>query len=175
MKKSLPRKGDVWGFEHSEFMEDAINSAKEGLFLTDDDDKNQKDEEIFSERLGTILAIFNVKPSDAIIRGIRAKNAPAKGGRVAKKEPSFALLVRYAWEKSGRKTVLSMWKFLRKKLKEAELEGGKIIEGCDFIYEEKTNRFTLYFQDKRKPKDMGFRSFQRHISNFKKDLKKESQ
>jgi hypothetical protein len=170
-KKPLPKKNDVWTFEQSEFIEDAMSSAKEALSRTHEDD-----EKTFLDMMETTLAIVDVKLSDIIVRGIRAKNAPAKGGRANKKEPAFNLLVEYVWQNSKRKTCLSMWGFLKKKLKEGELSGQKIIEDYDFVYEKKENKITLYFNDKkRRPRDMGFRSFQRCVKDFKEELKKDSQ
>jgi len=97
-----------------------------------------------------------------------------KGG--PNKEPAFNLLVEYARQNSKRPTALSMWKYLIKKLEEAELTGQKVIEGYDFVYEKKENQITLYFNNKKKrPRDMGFRSFQRCVKDFKEELKKNSQ
>ncbi len=104
-----------------------------------------------------------------------------RGGKREKKGPAFKLLVRYAWQYSRRKTCLSMWKFLTRKLEILERSikntgERKIIEGCDFVYEKKTNKITLYFEDeKKRPKEMGFRSFQRYVRDFKEELKKDSQ
>lgn len=95
-----------------------------------------------------------------------AKDRSAKGGKASKKEPSFALLVQYAWEKSKRKTCLSMWKFLERKLQAGDVS----ISGYDFVYEEETNRITLYFGN-GKSRDIGFRSFQRYVKDFKEGLK----
>jgi hypothetical protein len=99
-----------------------------------------------------------------------------KGGSAGKKEPAFNLLVEYAWQNSKRKTSLSMWEFLKKRLQETEVSGQNIIEGYDFVYEKKDNKITLYFNDKKKrPRDMGFRSFQNYVSDFKEELNKKSQ
>jgi hypothetical protein len=164
-KKPLPKKNDVWTFEQSEFIEDAMSSAKEALSLTHEDD-----EKTFLDMMETTLAIVDVKLSDIIVRGIRAKNAPAKGGRANKKEPAFNLLVEYAWQNSKRKTCLSMWRFLKKKIGDA----GNTINHYDFVYEEEKNRITVYF-DNGKSRDIRFRSFQRYVKDFKEELKKQSQ
>jgi hypothetical protein len=91
-----------------------------------------------------------------------------KGG--PKKEPAFNFLVKYAWQNSKRKTSLSMWRFLKKKIGDA----GNTINHYDFVYEEEKNRITVYFNN-GKSKDIGFRSFQRYVKNFKEELKKKSQ
>lgn len=105
-----------------------------------------------------------------ITRGISTIDGWSKGG--PRKEPAFERLVWYAWQKSKRKTCLSMWKFLRNNLQQGEFKGQKIIDGYDFVYEKKTNKITLYFEEeRRRPREMGFRSFQRYISDLKKDLK----
>lgn len=98
-----------------------------------------------------------------------------RGGKREKKEPAFKLLVRYAWQKSKRKTCLSMWEFLKKELFQGMLkEAYKIINDYEFIYEEKTNNVTVYFKNGRS-KQMGFRSFQRYVKDFKQKLNKKSQ
>ena len=96
-----------------------------------------------------------------------------RGGRTEKKGLPFKLLTQYAWEKSQRRTCLSMWEFLKKKVKVAEFSGHKLV-GHDFVYEEGTNRITCYFPD-GKSRNMGFRSFERYVRNLKNELKKKSQ
>jgi hypothetical protein len=81
--------------------------------------------------------------------------------------------VEYAWQNSKKKTCLSMWEFLKRKLQDAELKGEKI-KGLDFVYEKKPNKITLYFLD-GKSRDIGYRSFQRYVRDFRKGLKKNSQ
>jgi hypothetical protein len=83
--KKKKEKSNVWGLKTAEFMDDAIVSAREGLFSTDDLLKNEQDEREYAHRLLTIAGIFTPKTSDIIQRGLRAKTAPAKGGG-AKKE-----------------------------------------------------------------------------------------
>jgi hypothetical protein len=96
-----------------------------------------------------------------------------RGGQTEKKGLPFKLLTQYAWEKSQRRTCLSMWEFLKKKVKVAEFSGHKLV-GHDFVYEEGTNRITCYFPD-GKSRNMGFRSFERYVRNLKNELKKKSQ
>jgi hypothetical protein len=103
----------------------------------------------------------------------RAKDWSAKGGKAPKKQPEFDFLVKYAWDHSKRKTCLGMWNFLKRKLQDAEVKGEKI-NGFDFVYEKKLNKITLYFLD-GKSRDIGFRSFQRYVKDFKEGLKKNSQ
>jgi len=99
-----------------------------------------------------------------------------RGGQREKKEHAFFPLVEYAWQNSKRKTCLSMWKFLIKKLTTLDIGGRNMIEGLDFVYEKKTNKITLYFGDERKrPRDMGFRTFERYVRDFKEELKKDPQ
>jgi len=108
-----------------------------------------------------------------IVQGISTVDGRSKGGQVAKREPAFGLLLDYVIQNSKRKSCLAMWGFITKKLAIFERSGQKIIDGYDFVCEEKTNKITLYFEDpKKKSREMGYRSFQRRISDFKKDLKK---
>ncbi len=125
------------------------------------------------DMLRLCFATVSANLHEMIVRGIKAKTAPARGGKKEKKVPAFNLLVRYAWQNSKRKTCLSMWEFLIRKLEAGDIGGRYIIEGCDFVYEKKNNRITLYFSDERKrPRDIGFRSFERYVNSLKKGLKK---
>jgi hypothetical protein len=110
-----------------------------------------------------------------VIRGIHVIAGAKKAQKGRRKEPAFICLAKYGIEKSGKKTTRLMWLFLKKIFQKAELNGEKIIEGYDFVYETNINRFTVYFQNKRKPIDIGFRTFQRYISDLKRELKKKSQ
>jgi hypothetical protein len=103
----------------------------------------------------------------------RDSQRSSKGGKKNKKEPGFTFLVEYAWNQSERKKCLSMWEVLKRKLQDTELKGEKI-NGFDFVYEKKCNKITLYFLN-GKSRDMGFRSFQRYVKDFKEGLKKNSQ
>jgi hypothetical protein len=114
---------------------------------------------------------FNTFMDDRLKR--RDKERSSKGGQRKKKEPGFNLLVEYAWNHSKRKTHLSMWQFLKSKLKDVEAKSEKIGE-YDFIYETKPNKITLYLPN-GKSRDMGFRSFQRYVKDFKEGLKNNSQ
>jgi hypothetical protein len=107
-----------------------------------------------------------IKPENSILGSKR-------GGEKEKKEPAFDLLVRYAWQNSKRKTWLSMWKFLKKRLQGGGIDGYKTIDDdYNFVYEEKNNRITVYFNnEKKRARDIGFRSFERYVRDLKEDLR----
>jgi len=97
-------KNDIWNIERSEFLDDAINRAEEGLDLAKDDDQEE-----FINRIKTILACFNVRLSDVITHGIRVKNAPARGGRGDKKKHGIIAAIKKVMKKTVIKDAFSYW------------------------------------------------------------------
>lgn len=128
------------------------------------------------DMLKLCFAAVNVNLHEIIIRGIRAKTGPAKGGRTPKKEERFFLVARYALQNSKKKDTLSLWKYLKKVLPELERTGNNHFGNYEALFEAREYKgasedVISIYKKNGKTKDIGFRGFQRYVS----DLKKQSQ
>lgn len=94
----------------------------------------------------------------------RFKKAAQKGGRASKKAKGFILACEYALKESPRKDSLSLWRFIRKNYSDT-------VEDLTIEYDKDVNKFYERSRDGRS-RPISFRTFQRYISELKKNLTK---
>jgi hypothetical protein len=94
----------------------------------------------------------------------RFKKAAQKGGRASKKAKGFILACKHALKESPKKDSLSLWRFIRKNYSDT-------VEDFTIEYDEDVNKFYERSRDGRS-RPISFRTFQRYISELKKNLTK---
>jgi hypothetical protein len=127
------------------------------------DISNGDAEQTAIDMLKLCFAAVNVNLHEIIIRGIRAKTGPAKGGRVKKKLQGIILATRWALKNSRNKGALSLWRHLIRELKYGEKTFGEFDIGFD------ENKNCLFQIDRNgKDKEIRFRAFQNYVRDLKK-------
>ena len=127
-----------------------------------DDIQNSDAEGAALDMMRLTFAATNANLHDVIIRGIRAKAAPAKGGRVPKRKQGCLLAAEDALLHCKRKDAVSLWKYIQRICAKDTAS----FADFDLIFERKENRLYQYAKY-GKSQSIGFRTFQRYVSYLK--------
>lgn len=127
------------------------------------DISNGNAEQTAIDMLKLCFSIVGANLHEIIVRGIRAKGAPFKVRGTKKRPEGLLSAFKYALKNSPKKDGPSLWKFLKEYCRGDD----KIFNGFDIIFEEKENKIYQYSRE-GKFRRIGFRGFQRRLSEIKK-------
>jgi hypothetical protein len=110
-----------------------------------------------------VFASVTANLHEIVMKGIRAKTAPSRGGRVDKKLQGIILATRWALKDCRNKGALALWRHLKRELEDGERTFG----GFDIGFDQK--KHCLFQIDRTgKGKEIHFRAFQNYLRDVKK-------
>jgi hypothetical protein len=125
------------------------------------------------EMMRLVFAALTANLYDLVLRGIRAKTAPVRGGRVPKKLEGIILAIKKVLKKAKRKGALDLWHYFKNNHKKNnDLQIG---EYAIWFYEDPTGagENLLYLSDGEKERGISFSAFKRYVREVKKTMEGE--